>query len=231
MSNVDVFCLFVVVVGLKLFLLEEIRDRRYNEYALILQKAFRRFNAAQYYLKLKTEASDLVLNRKERRSNSLNRKFYGDYIGLDKPAFLGVRSLIPKKENIEFAQTCVKFDRQFNRQKRDFVLTNKALYIIGREEPNKKEKLISKIVKSSSKQMESGGGRKIVEVIKRKIEYGEVNKIALSRLADNFLVLFPANNEFGSLLEVEFKTEFLTTFSKKFKESTGRQLNIEFTDS
>lgn len=192
---------------------------------MILQKAFRRFNAANYYLKLKTEASDLTFERKERRSNSLNRKFYGDYIGLDKPAYLAVRALLPKKENVEFAQTCAKFDRQFKRQKRDFVLTNKALYIIGREEMNKKDKLISKIV-PSTKQTD----RKIVEVVKRRLEYADVNKIVLSHLADNFLVLFP-NNDFGSLLEVEFKTEFLTSFSKKFKESTGRQLKIEFSDS
>ena len=192
---------------------------------MILQKAFRRFNAANYYLKLKTEASDLTFERKERRSNSLNRKFYGDYIGLDKPTYLAVRALLPKKENVEFAQTCAKFDRQFKRQKRDFVLTNKALYIIGREEMNKKDKLISKIV-PSTKQTD----RKIVEVVKRRLEYADVNKIVLSHLADNFLVLFP-NNDFGSLLEVEFKTEFLTSFSKKFKESTGRQLKIEFSDS
>lgn len=203
------------------------RDRRYNEYAMTLQKAFRRFNAAQYYLKLKTEAADLMHERKERRSNSVNRKFYGDYIGLDKPSFLAVRALIPKKETIEFAQTCAKFDRQFKRQKRDFVLTNKALYVIGREELNQKQKLISKVMPSSKK---SSSDRNIVEVIKRKIEYGEINKISMSHLADNFLVLFP-NNEFGSLLEVEFKTEFLTTFSKKFKESTGRVLNITFADS
>lgn len=211
--------------------MEEVRDRRYNEYALVLQKAFRRFNAAQYYLKLKTEAADLMLDRKERRSNSLNRKFYGDYIGLDKPSFLAVRALLPKKETIEFAQTCSKFDRQFNRQKRDFVLTNKAMYIIGREELNKKDKLISKLTSSSSSSKKTSNERKIVEVIKRKIEYGQVDRIALSRLADNFLVLFPSNNEFGTLLEIEFKTEFLTTFSKKFKEATGRTLNIAFTDS
>lgn len=205
-------------------MLEEVRDRRYNEYALILQKAFRRFNASQFYLKLKTEAADLMHERKERRSNSLNRKFYGDYIGLDKPSFLAVRALLPKKESIEFAQTCSKFDRQFKRQKRDFVLTNKALYVIGREELNKKEKLISKIVPMSKS---SKADLKIVEVIKRRIEYADVDKITLSQYSDNFLVLFP-NNEFGTLLEIEFKTEFLTTFNKKYRENTGRPLKIVF---
>ena len=104
------------------------RDRRYNEYALILQKAFRKFNAIQYFLKLKNEASDILYQKKERRTLSVNRKFYGDYIGLDrKPA---LRILINKRETIEFAQTCNKYDRQFKKQKRDFILTNKAVYII-----------------------------------------------------------------------------------------------------
>ena len=56
-------------------MLEEIRDRRYNEYALVLQKAFRKYNAIQYYLKLKNEAADLLYQKKERRNLSLNRKF------------------------------------------------------------------------------------------------------------------------------------------------------------
>lgn len=215
-------------------MLEEVRDRRYNDYALTLQRAFRKFNAAQYYLKLKTEAADLMFERKERRSNSLNRKYYGDYIGLDKQN-LAIRALIPKKENIEFAQTCAKFDRQFNRQKRDFVLTSKALYIIGRGDPNENKKDANSGNKMISKLMKKAVGgktneRNLVEVIKRRIDYSEVNKIVLSHLADNYLVLYP-NNEFGSLLEVEFKTEFLTTFTKKYKESTGKQLNVVFSDS
>lgn len=196
------------------------RDRRYNEYALVLQKAFRKFNAVNYYNKLKNEAADIMQGKKERRSLSVNRKFYGDYIGLDREN-LAIRALIPKKENVEFAQTCIKYDRQFKKQKRDFILTNKAMYIIGREDVNKSS-LPGISLLNKKKQ--------IIEVIKRRIEYSEISKIAVSPLADNFLVLFP-NNQFGSLLEIEFKTEFLTTLSKRYKESTGRPLNLVFTDS
>jgi myosin-1 len=112
---------------LKLFLLEEVRDRRYNEYAMRLQRAFRRLNSKAYYFKLRKEASDIFYLNKERRSLSINRKFYGNYIsGMDPSLLIG------KRENIEFAQTCFKYDRQFHKQQRDLVLTNKAIYIIGK---------------------------------------------------------------------------------------------------
>ena len=190
------------------------RDRKYNEYALILQKAFRKFNAIQYFLKLKNEAADIMYQKKERRSLSVNRKFYGDYIGLDQKPSL--RLLIAKRETIEFAQTCSKYDRQFKKQKRDFILTNKALYIIGREQ----------IKEAQTKK------KCIIEVIKRRIELSGINKILLSHLQDNFLVIFSLNEEYASVLEVEFKTEFLTMLSKRFKEACpNKQLSIQFVDA
>lgn len=43
-------------------------------------------------------ASDLLVNRKERRRNSLNRNFYGDYIGVEyKP---GLTALIPRRDKV-----------------------------------------------------------------------------------------------------------------------------------
>lgn len=109
--------------------MEELRDRKYNEYALILQKAFRKFNAIQYFLKLRNDAADLMYEKKERRALSVNRKFYGDYIGLD--ARPDIRAMVYKRETVEFAQTCLKYSRKFEFQKRDLILTNKALYLIG----------------------------------------------------------------------------------------------------
>ena len=53
----------------------------------------------QRYLKEKLEASQLVLNRKERRSNSLNRNFHnGDYIGVEYKT--GLLSLIPRRDKV-----------------------------------------------------------------------------------------------------------------------------------
>ena len=44
------------------------------------------------------------------------------------------------------------------------------------------------------------------------------------------LVVIHVQNEFGSLIETKFKTEFLTTLSKRYKEKIGRDLRIDFND-
>ena len=56
-------------------------------------------------------ASDLLYQKKERRAQSLNRNFVGDYIGLDDNPEL--RAIAGKRERIEFATTVNKFDRRF----------------------------------------------------------------------------------------------------------------------
>lgn len=146
----------------------------------------------------------MFYSKKERRALSLNRKFYGDYIGLDKRP--SMRLLIPKRENIEFAQTCNKYDRLFKRQKRDIILTNKAIYVIGREEVKEKNK-----------------PKSIVEAIKRRIDYTQIERIALSKMHDNFLVIYP-RDDYASVIELEFKTEFLTTLTRRYKEAFGGKL-------
>jgi myosin I len=135
------------------------RDRRYNEYALILQKAFRKFNAVKYYQKLKLEASSILINRKERRKLTINRKFYADYIGLDN--YPALRALLVKREKVEFAQKCLKIDRQFKHSFRDVILSNRAIYIIGRKE-----------VKGNKKKI-------VVEELKRRIDFNQIDKIVL----------------------------------------------------
>ncbi|KHN83240.1 Unconventional myosin-Ie [Toxocara canis] len=48
-----------------LFLLEEMRERKYDGYARIIQKAFRKFNAQKHYMKVKTSKLDLLVTSKE----------------------------------------------------------------------------------------------------------------------------------------------------------------------
>lgn len=64
-------------------------------------------------------------------------------------------------------------------------------------------------------------------VLKRRIEFADVLKIVLSHLQDNFLVIFP-RNDYATIIQVEFKTEFLTTFSKRYKEALNKKLMVEF---
>ena len=50
--------------------------------------------------------------------------------------FSEIRSLIGKREKVEFAQKIVRFDRKFKgvkSTKRDLIVTQKGLFLIGRE--------------------------------------------------------------------------------------------------
>lgn len=194
-----------------LFLLEEQRERKFDFYARIIQKAFRRFNAHKYYLRLKTQASDLLYNKKERRRYSLNRNFAGDYIGFETSPHL--QALVGRRERIEFADKVNKYDRRFKVSKRDLLLSAKNIYLIGRE------------------QIKKGPEKGVIQdVVKRKLPLEQIQSVSLSTLQDDFFVLHVIN-DYASLLESVFKTEFLTVFSKKYESQTGKKLHIEFSNS
>ena len=128
---------------------------------------------------------------------SLNRKFYEDYIGLD--SHPGIKCLLDRNDVVKFAQTCTKYNRDFTTQSRDLVLTNKSLYIIGREKRKENNKKIT------------------CEVLKFKIPLNELNKIWLSPYRDNF-VLIDIKDKYATLIELEYKTEFLFALSKRLRE-------------
>ncbi|XP_077988766.1 unconventional myosin-Ie-like isoform X2 [Glandiceps talaboti] len=193
-----------------LFLLEEHRERKYDVYARIIQKAFRMHNAHRYYLKLKQQASDILLHKKERRRYSLNRNFVGDYIGMDDNP--GLRALLGRREKIEFADTVNKYDRRFKVTKRDLMVTGKFIYMVGRE-----------VVKKGPEK-----GR-MVEVVKRKIELQQIQAITMSTLQDDFFVI-DVIDDYASLLESVFKTEFVTTLSKKYEAAMHRKLTVNFSN-
>lgn len=66
------------------------------------------FNNFSFVLPL---ASDVVLNKKERRRNSINRNFVGDYLGTDNHP--EIRQFVGRRERIDFADVVVKYDRRF----------------------------------------------------------------------------------------------------------------------
>ncbi|XP_020789005.1 unconventional myosin-If [Boleophthalmus pectinirostris] len=192
-----------------LFLLEEMRERKFDTFARIIQKAWRRFIARKKYEQMREEASDILYNSKERRRNSINRNFVGDYLGLEQRPEL--RQFLAKRERVDFADSVNKFDRRFKSIKRDLILTPKGIYLIGRE----KEK------KGPDKGL-------IKEVLKRKLEFGSISGVSLSTRQDDFFILHEA--QYDSLLESNFKTEFLSLLSKRYEEVTKRKLTISFAD-
>lgn len=194
-----------------LYMLEECRERKFDHYARIIQMNFKKYFSKQVFLKERMEASKLVHNRKERRSNSLNRNFHGDYIGVEFKR--GISSLIPRREKVEFALTVDKFDRRFRRMKRDLILTKSNIYLIGRVKVDKGP--------------EKGN---VVDVIKRKIELENVSQATLSTFQDD-IVLLHVRNDYESLLDIRLKTEFLMVLNRKLKERFNRELPLNFVQS
>uniref|UniRef100_A0A672L826 Unconventional myosin-Ie-like n=1 Tax=Sinocyclocheilus grahami TaxID=75366 RepID=A0A672L826_SINGR len=192
---------------IKLFLLEEMRERKYNGYARVIQQAWRKHIAVRKYVQMREEASDLLLNKKERRKNSLNRNFMGDYIGMDNHP--EIRQFLGRRERVDFADVVAKYDRRFKTVKRDLILTPKFLYLIGREK-----------VKQGP---EKG---QIREVLKRKIEVEKIQSVSLSTLQDDLFILH--EDQYDSVLQSVFKTEFLSLLFKRYEEKTRKKLPLKY---
>ncbi|XP_020030987.2 unconventional myosin-Ie [Castor canadensis] len=193
-----------------LFLLEEMRERKYDGYARVIQKTWRKFVARKKYVQMREEASDLLLNKKERRRNSINRNFIGDYIGMEEHPEL--QQFVGKREKIDFADTVTKYDRRFKGVKRDLLLTPKCVYLIGRE----------KVKQGPDKGL-------VKEVLKRRIEMERVLSVSLSTMQDDIFILH--EQEYDSLLESVFKTEFLSLLAKRYEEKTQKQLPLKFSNT
>ncbi|XP_043934508.1 unconventional myosin-Ie isoform X2 [Protopterus annectens] len=193
-----------------LFLLEEMRERKYDGYARAIQKVWRKYVAKKKYVQMREEASDLFLNKKERRRNSINRNFVGDYIGMDDRPEL--RQFVGKREKIDFADTVTKYDRRFKGIKRDLILTPKCMYLIGRE----------KVKQGPEKGL-------VKEILKRRIEIEKVLSVSLSTFQDDFFIIH--EQEYDSLLESIFKTEFISLLSKHFEEKAQRKLPLKFSNT
>ena len=191
-----------------LFLLEEARERKYDSYARVLQKAFKKFVAKKHHMKMKEQASDLFFGKKERRRFSLNRNFVGDYIGIENNPNLQL--IAGKRQKIDFAAKVTKYDRRFKTTKLDLILTSKNLTMVGR--------MIEK--KGPNK-------GKMIEEVKRELPLERITSIGLSPFQDDFFVL-NVQGEYTSLLETPLKTELMMMLTKRYKEKTGRELDLIF---
>ncbi|XP_017735527.1 PREDICTED: unconventional myosin-If [Rhinopithecus bieti] len=194
----------------QLFLLEEVRERKFDGFARTIQKAWRRHVAVRKYEEMREEASNILLNKKERRRNSINRNFVGDYLGLEERPEL--RQFLGKRERVDFADSVTKYDRRFKPIKRDLILTPKCVYVIGRE----------KVKKGPEK-------GQVREVLKKKLDIQALRGVSLSTRQDDFFIL--QEDAVDSFLESVFKTEFVSLLCKRFEEATRRPLPLTFSDT
>ncbi len=94
-----------------LFLLEEIRERKYNVHARAIQKAWKKYAARRKTNTEAIEAAQLLAGRKQRNQNSISRQFVGDYLGLDHDDQADISKLYGRKERVIFATQVMKYNR------------------------------------------------------------------------------------------------------------------------
>lgn len=140
-----------------LFALEDMRDKYWYNMAARIQRAWRRFlqrrvdaaikiqrtirekKGGNKYEKLRDYGTKLLGGKKERRSMSLlgYRAFMGDYLSCNesktKGSYIRRQAGIKEKAVFSMQGECLhsKFGRSAQRLKTVFILTKKALYIVG----------------------------------------------------------------------------------------------------
>lgn len=194
-----------------LFLLEEIRDRKFDGHARVIQKYWRRTHNQNVYDREKVLAAEMFVNKKERYHATINRKFFGNYFNFDDQPIL--LTFIEKKEVVSFSTVVTKYDRLFRTTKRDLIVTQKHIYLIGREKVNKGPQK----------------GR-VIDVVKRKLPLSQIRHLQLSKYQDDFVAVH-IKEDYTSLIETVLKTEFVYVVSKFYKKATGNNLQIQFTDT
>ena len=113
-----------------LFLLEEQRDRKYEKYARVIQRGYRSYKAQKLYLDMKKASYEVLHGQKERRRQTLNRGYVGDYIGFRDDPIL--RSL-SGQETIVYADSVTKYDRDFKPTDWEIMLGRNSIYLVGYE--------------------------------------------------------------------------------------------------
>jgi hypothetical protein len=80
---------------MQVFKLEEQREKSLDKLVVKIQRAWRSFRARKWYLELRATTQDLFHGKKQRRRNSLNRKYWGDYLQLK--FHKGVQAMLRKQ--------------------------------------------------------------------------------------------------------------------------------------
>jgi len=190
-----------------LFYLEECLERYDYEKAALIQKAWRLWKGKKKALEQRAIAANLLKGKKERRRESVNRKFEGDYVRYDNN--FGLQSAIPraKDERFLFGDQVVKFNRRSRPERRDLVLTAQAFYLVMRMSKNKQQFF----------------------KMTRRTPITSIQSISLSTLADNYMVIHAEGADL--LLECANKTEFVTLVSEQYELQTRSKLTLNFSDN
>src|SRR5690606_25340600 len=131
------------------------------------------------------------------------RPYKGDYLNLRENLVL--KGIVEKygEDKIHFADNINTYDSKGKKHRRILLLTDKTLYIIGililAQDKSNKQKPLTELTSTSNP---------FKYVLVRRLELNQITSVALSTLADNFMVL-NVNLQHCQIIECRKKTEFL----------------------
>mmetsp|Transcript_7649 Transcript_7649/g.8405 ORF Transcript_7649/g.8405 Transcript_7649/m.8405 type:complete len:1044 (+) Transcript_7649:102-3233(+) len=192
-----------------LFYLEECLERHDYECALLIQKAWRRWKAKKKALEQRAKAASLLLGKKERRRESVNIKFDTDYMCYE--SNFSLQGAMGKyiEEPCVFADQTITFSRRGRPERRDFVLTTNAFYVLMR--------------------IQKGGQQQYT--LMRRVPLDKIAKVSMSTLQDNWVVFHCQGGETDFAFETKFKTECVTVLSESYEAYARSKLSLNFSDS
>jgi len=192
-----------------LFFLEECIERKDYECATRISKAWKKWTLAKRALEQRARAANIFRGKKERRQDSINRQFTGDYMNYDDNYQLqDIINKSSRQEAILFTDQVIKLNRRNNPERRDFVLTDQAVYIVMRAQQN----------------------GQVFYKLNRRTAIADIQSLSLSTMADDYLCM-NIPKEYDNLIENSKKTEITAILMEAYQKLTGRQLTINFTDN
>eukprot|EP01120_Amphizonella_sp_Union-15-10_P012713 TRINITY_DN5718_c0_g1_i1.p1 TRINITY_DN5718_c0_g1~~TRINITY_DN5718_c0_g1_i1.p1 ORF type:complete len:1049 (-),score=243.18 TRINITY_DN5718_c0_g1_i1:114-3260(-) len=191
-----------------LFYLEECLERYDYECANTIQKAWRRWKAKKHSLEQRAQAASLFRGKKERRRESINRKFTADYMNYEENFSLQEGLGKYTEEPCVFASQIIKLNRRGRPERRDLVLTTQAWYIL----------------------MRCSKGGKSYYKLTRRCTLDKVSSVSFSTLQDGWTVIH-VSSEYDIAFELENKTEFATIMDEFKQHNFKSGLSLNFSDN
>jgi len=149
-------------------------------------------------IKLKKAGNDELRGKKDRRRNSLNRTFYGDYINYKEN--FALKAVVGKDVKSHFADVVNLIDRRGKKSRICMVVSDFELCLV---------KLDKNKDKATRKQ------NPYAYMIFRRIQYKNLVSLTFSTLADGFFLLKASEEPNGDVvLECRKKTEFIAGIKK-----------------
>merc|ERR1711862_342602 len=164
------------------------------------------WKARKHALEQKALAADKLRGNKERLQESVTRQFDGDYIRYEDNYPL--QEQIQQGEYMMFADQIVKLNRRSKPERRDFIITDQAMYFVMRKK--RKGEIVYQLTKRSP--------------------ISAIQSVSLSSLCDNYIVIH-CPSEYDNLFENERKTEIVAVLNECVKNATGRDLTVNFNDN